>query len=130
VAHHLIGSATRAAAEPLCPELIRSIEMWLVLKPAVARAAAAVKAGRYLLVADRFHPAAAQDARYAAEPPAQRGASRPNSFGVTLRRVLAREGATISVSGFDALDGLPILDVKPCKPIFDAPPATAQEDQP
>ena len=107
--------------EPVRPELIRSIEARLAPGDRCASATVAVKAGRHLLVADRLHRAATWAARCAAEPPAQRRATRPSLFGVTLMRVLPREGATIGVSGFDALDGSPILDVKPYQTLFETP---------
>ena len=44
---------------------------------------------------------------------AQRGKNRPNRLGACIARVLARQGATLSVSGLDALDGTPVLDIKP-----------------
>jgi len=44
---------------------------------------------------------------------AQRGKRRPNGLGVTCCRLLSVEGATIEVEGLDALDGTPVLDIKP-----------------
>ena len=57
----------------------------------------------------------------------KRTANRPNPIGVTLTRVVAWQDATITVVGLDAMDGTPILDIKPYKPIFDAPPVTPEE---
>jgi tRNA (Thr-GGU) A37 N-methylase len=45
---------------------------------------------------------------------AQRGKDRPNRLGVTICRLLAVEGTTLRVAGLDAIDGAPVLDVKPC----------------
>jgi tRNA-Thr(GGU) m(6)t(6)A37 methyltransferase TsaA len=45
---------------------------------------------------------------------AQRGKDRPNRLGVTICRLLAVEGTTLTVAGLDAIDGAPVLDVKPC----------------
>lgn len=45
---------------------------------------------------------------------AQRGKDRPNRLGVTICRLLAVEGTTLRVAGLDAIDGTPILDIKPC----------------
>jgi tRNA (adenine37-N6)-methyltransferase len=45
---------------------------------------------------------------------AQRGKDRPNRLGVTVCRLLAIEGTTLRVAGLDAIDGTPVLDVKPC----------------
>ena len=45
---------------------------------------------------------------------AQRGKDRPNRLGVTICRLLAVEATTLRVAGLDAIDGTPILDIKPC----------------
>jgi tRNA-Thr(GGU) m(6)t(6)A37 methyltransferase TsaA len=44
---------------------------------------------------------------------AQRGKGRPNRIGVTVCRLLAVEGLTLKVRGLDAIDGTPVLDIKP-----------------
>jgi tRNA-Thr(GGU) m(6)t(6)A37 methyltransferase TsaA len=47
---------------------------------------------------------------------AQRAKDRPNGIGVTVCRLLSVEGAegrTLRVQGLDAIDGTPILDIKP-----------------
>jgi tRNA-Thr(GGU) m(6)t(6)A37 methyltransferase TsaA len=44
---------------------------------------------------------------------AQRGKNRPNRLGSTVVRLLRREGRTLHVVGLDAIDGTPVLDIKP-----------------
>jgi tRNA-Thr(GGU) m(6)t(6)A37 methyltransferase TsaA len=44
---------------------------------------------------------------------AQRGKNRPNRIGVSVCRLVKVEGLTITVEGLDAIDGTPVLDVKP-----------------
>ncbi|MBI1318092.1 MAG: tRNA (N6-threonylcarbamoyladenosine(37)-N6)-methyltransferase TrmO [Candidatus Hydrogenedens sp.] len=44
---------------------------------------------------------------------AQRGKGRPNRLGATVCRVLRREGRTLYVAELDAIDGTPVLDIKP-----------------
>jgi len=44
---------------------------------------------------------------------AQRGGRRPNRLGLTAVRILRREGRSLFVDGLDALDGTPVLDIKP-----------------
>lgn len=44
---------------------------------------------------------------------AQRGKNRPNRLGSTIARVLGREGRMLRVQGLDAVDGTPVLDLKP-----------------
>jgi tRNA-Thr(GGU) m(6)t(6)A37 methyltransferase TsaA len=44
---------------------------------------------------------------------AQRGKDRPNRIGSTVVRILGREGRVLRVAGLDAVDGSPVLDIKP-----------------
>lgn len=44
---------------------------------------------------------------------AQRGKNRPNRLGATIAKLLRREGRTLFVAGLDAIDGTPVLDIKP-----------------
>jgi len=50
---------------------------------------------------------------------AQRGRVRPNRIGVSTCRIEAVEGDAILVSGLDAIDGSPVLDLKPHMSGFD-----------
>lgn len=43
----------------------------------------------------------------------QRGKNRPNRLGATIVKVLRREGRQLHVQGLDAIDGTPVLDIKP-----------------
>lgn len=51
---------------------------------------------------------------------ATRAPRRPNPIGLTVVRLLRREGLTLFVEELDLLDGTPILDVKPYTPWSDA----------
>lgn len=44
---------------------------------------------------------------------AQRARLRPNRIAATIVRVLGREGRTLRVADLDAVDGSPVLDIKP-----------------
>jgi tRNA-Thr(GGU) m(6)t(6)A37 methyltransferase TsaA len=44
---------------------------------------------------------------------AQRGKDRPNRLGSTIVRIVGREGRTLRVAEFDAVDGTPVVDIKP-----------------
>jgi tRNA-Thr(GGU) m(6)t(6)A37 methyltransferase TsaA len=44
---------------------------------------------------------------------AQRGKNRPNRIGVTVCEILAVNGRVLEVRGLDAIDGTPVLDIKP-----------------
>lgn len=44
---------------------------------------------------------------------AQRGRNRPNRLGVSVCKIVAVDGLTLEVEGLDAIDGTPVLDIKP-----------------
>lgn len=44
---------------------------------------------------------------------AQRGKNRPNRLGLTVVKIIKRDGRRLLVSGLDAIDGTPVLDIKP-----------------
>jgi len=44
---------------------------------------------------------------------AQRGKGRPNRIGVTVCEIVSVEGLSVRVQGLDAIDGTPVLDLKP-----------------
>jgi tRNA (Thr-GGU) A37 N-methylase len=44
---------------------------------------------------------------------AQRARARPNRLGTTIVRIISCEGARLRVRGLDAIDGTPVLDIKP-----------------
>jgi tRNA (adenine37-N6)-methyltransferase len=50
---------------------------------------------------------------------ASRHPCRPNGIGLSVVRLLGREGAVLKVAGIDVLDGTPLLDIKPYIPRFD-----------
>lgn len=51
---------------------------------------------------------------------AQRARHRPNPLGVTAVELLRREKNRLVVRGLDAINGTPVVDVKPYVPQFDA----------
>jgi len=44
---------------------------------------------------------------------AQRNKDRPNHLGLTIVSIVKREGRGLFVKGLDAVDGTPVLDIKP-----------------
>jgi len=58
---------------------------------------------------------------------AQRAKDRPNPIGVTSVALLSVTENVISVKGLDAIDGTPILDIKPYYPQYDRKEATVPE---
>lgn len=44
---------------------------------------------------------------------AQRGKNRPNRIGLCTARIVAVNGLSLELEGLDAIDGTPVLDIKP-----------------
>jgi tRNA (Thr-GGU) A37 N-methylase len=59
---------------------------------------------------------------------AQRAKDRPNRIGSTVCGLVSASGLTIDVQGLDAIDGTPVLDVKPYLTGF-APRGAVQEPE-
>jgi len=57
---------------------------------------------------------------------ATRHPARPNPIGLTVVRLLSREGTALSVAGIDVLDNTPLLDIKPYIPRFDSFPEASE----
>jgi tRNA (adenine37-N6)-methyltransferase len=58
---------------------------------------------------------------------AQRAKMRPNRLGVSTCRLIAAEGLDLHVQGLDAVDGTPVLDVKPFMLEFEPAPGDARQ---
>ncbi|MDD1694416.1 MAG: tRNA (N6-threonylcarbamoyladenosine(37)-N6)-methyltransferase TrmO [Methanoregula sp.] len=55
---------------------------------------------------------------------ATRSPKRPNAIGLSVVRLLAVDGRTLTIEDVDVLDGTPLLDLKPYVPAFDAYPGS------
>ena len=53
---------------------------------------------------------------------AQRARHRPNPIGISAVELAGIEGNVLRVRGLDAVDGTPVLDIKPYAPGFDSVP--------
>src|ERR1041384_5392457 len=43
----------------------------------------------------------------------QRGKNRPNQLGATITKFIKKDGRSLFVEGLDAIDGTPVVDIKP-----------------
>ena len=57
----------------------------------------------------------------------QRGKDRPNRIGMTSVEIVAVLDGTLIVKGLDAVDGTPVLDIKPYYPVYDKRDAKVPE---
>jgi tRNA-Thr(GGU) m(6)t(6)A37 methyltransferase TsaA len=70
-----------------------------------------------LKVVPRRHPGAPEVGVFTSRSP-----SRPNPIGLCVAELVELEGNVLSVKGLDALEGSPIIDIKPYNPRADAVP--------
>lgn len=122
-----VRNGRRDAADAGWGDLESAIE----LAPGLAEGLAGLDAFTHALVVFHMHedpdgepPALQRRPRGRADMPrlgvfAQRGRMRPNPLGVTAVRLLRVEPGRAVVRGLDALDGTPVLDLKPYVPAFD-----------
>lgn len=86
----------------------------------------------HLWVLFQFHQVGSARAATRARPPrlggnrrlgvfATRATHRPNGIGLSVVRIASLEPAGVHVCGLDAVDGTPVLDLKPYLPWADAP---------
>jgi tRNA (adenine37-N6)-methyltransferase len=105
---------------PRGPGAKHEAEGFLEILPEFEEGLADIEGFSHLFVLWVFHRAEGWD--LLAKPPTAdrphgvfttRSPRRPNPIGLTVVRLLGREGARLHVRGVDMLDGTPILDVKP-----------------
>jgi tRNA (adenine37-N6)-methyltransferase len=61
---------------------------------------------------------------------ATRSPCRPNPIGIIVAEILSVKGSRIKVTGLDALNRTPILDIKPYEEHFDSPVGIEREREP
>jgi tRNA-Thr(GGU) m(6)t(6)A37 methyltransferase TsaA len=124
-----IGFVSSSFNEPKDPKTLRNAESVLILDEKCIGALDGLNRYKYLLVIYHLHRS--QDYRERVHPMgdrsipergvlATRSPCRPNPIGITVVEMLSVKGNTIRVIGLDALNGTPILDIKPYEEHFDS----------
>ena len=54
-----------------------------------------------------------------------RAPRRPNQIGLSIVKLLSRNGPVLTIQGIDVLNGTPLIDIKPYVPTFDIKEVTA-----
>ena len=60
---------------------------------------------------------------------AQRKKDRPNRIGLTTVKLISVTGRKLQVTGLDAIDGTPVLDIKPVFREFEVPPTNIRQPE-
>jgi len=119
------------------PPRKRSARSIIKIRPELAEGLRGIEPGQYLVLLFQFHLAPppapllqhpqGDRARPVRGVFALRSPHRPNPIGLTTVRVLRVAGNELTVSGLDAYDGTPVLDIKPYIPFLDEAEAPGQE---
>ncbi len=117
-----IGYVENELEEISSREQCRSAESRIVLNPEYVEGLWGLEPGKSIMVIFYFHRSIGYDLLQhprGDESRAKRGvfairsSRRPNSIGVTEVELLAIEGNVLRVLGLDAINGTPVLDLKP-----------------
>ncbi|MDD4446243.1 MAG: tRNA (N6-threonylcarbamoyladenosine(37)-N6)-methyltransferase TrmO [Methanothrix sp.] len=134
-----IGYVTSKYDEPKDPKTLRNSESLLILDKKYIGALDGQDRYRYLLVVFYFHRSIGYQERVhpmgdKSIPKrgvlATRSPCRPNPIGITVAEILSVNGNVIKVTGLDALNGTPILDIKPYEVHFDSHTGIKMEQDP
>jgi tRNA-Thr(GGU) m(6)t(6)A37 methyltransferase TsaA len=126
---HPIGYVRRRPAAGTDPDRLRRALAEIVVEPALASGLEGIEHCPRLVVlfychrsqglALRVHPRG-DPQRSLRGVFATRSPARPNPLGLTVVTLVGVRGNVLQVLGLDALDGTPVLDLKPFAPVFDA----------
>jgi tRNA-Thr(GGU) m(6)t(6)A37 methyltransferase TsaA len=122
IVFHPIGRVENSFDELAKPEEIRAVRSRIILNPDLAPGLVGLEPGEQIMVVFFFHRSAGYDLqqhpRGDTNRPlrgvfALRSPRRPNPIGVSLVRLIAQRGNVLEVDGLDAINGTPVLDIKP-----------------
>jgi tRNA-Thr(GGU) m(6)t(6)A37 methyltransferase TsaA len=117
-----IGYVENEFQEPTKPDTLRASRSRIVLAPDLLEGLTGLEPGTALLVIFVFHCAEGYDllqhprgdrSRPKRGVFALRSPNRPNPIGITEVELLDIKGNVLIVRGLDAIDGTPVLDLKP-----------------
>lgn len=122
VIYSVIGHVENDFEEIAAPFDMRSAESRIVLDSTLTEGLKGLEPGLQIMVVFYFHRARDYDllqhprgdrSRQRRGVFALRSPRRPNPIGVTIVDLVAVEGNTLRVQGLDAINGTPVLDLKP-----------------
>ena len=107
---------------PTAPGILKCFESRVVLEPTLTEGLKGLEEGQKIMVVYHLHRA--QDYDLLQHPRgdkscprrgvfALRSPRRPNPIGITVVDLVAVEGNVLRVKGLDAINGTPVLDLKP-----------------
>lgn len=130
-----IGTVKSPITEPVDTNW-SEVESEVVLKPEYAPGLLGLEGFSHLLVLTFLHEAKFISEKHLRRHPqeredmpllgifAQRARHRPNRIGVTAVEIVEVSDNSVKVRALDAIDGTPIIDIKPYVPLYDRRDAT------
>ncbi len=131
----IIGNVKSPVTEPVdmnWGEVVSEI----ILKPEYAPGLLGLEGFSHLLVLTFLHEAKYDPEKHLRRHPqerqdmpllgifAQRARHRPNRIGVTAVEIIELTENSVKVRALDAIDGTPVIDIKPYVPVYDRKDAT------
>ena len=118
-----IGVVKTAFAQQTDPDVLRAVESQILIDGTLVEGLIGLEPGQQIMVVFHFH-LSQEDCDLLQHPQgdrsqpqrgvfALRSPHRPNPIGVTVVDLLRVEGDVLHVCGLDAIDGTPVLDIKP-----------------
>ena len=122
ITYKAIGYVRNGFSEPTSADEIRAVESQIMLDSTLVPGLTGLKPGQQVVVLFHFHRSQGYDLlqhpRGDVSRPkrgvfALRSPRRPNSIGMTVVDLVAVDDNVLRVRGLDAIDGTPVLDLKP-----------------
>jgi len=124
VQFRVIGKVESPVKEPVGLETFSGVTAVITIFPEFGEGLSHIEENEYLEILFYFHRAVGYDLLtevYSGEKKgvfASRSPYRPSGIGVTTVRLEKRIGNRLMVKGLDAIDGTPVLDIKPAVNYF------------
>ena len=121
ITYSAIGYVENDFDEPTSSDTLRAAVSRVVIEPRLSEGLTGLEPGGKVMVVFFFHRSQGYDllqhprgdkARLKRGVFALHSPHRPNPIGVTVAELLSVEGNVLEVSGLDALNGSPVLDLK------------------
>lgn len=124
IAYQPIGRVQNAFDAPAPVDDLQAAESRIVLDPTLTTGLRGLEPGQQLLVLFHFHRSCGYDlcqhprgdrTRPQRGVFALRSPQRPNPIGASVVELVAIDGNVLTVRGLDAINGSPVLDLKPAR---------------
>jgi tRNA-Thr(GGU) m(6)t(6)A37 methyltransferase TsaA len=118
----VIGQVENGFDEPTAPDVIRAAESRIIIDSALMAGLEGLEAGQQIMVVFYFHRSTGFDLlQHPRGDPSRprrgvfalRSPNRPSPIGLTVVELIGIKNNILQVRGLDAINGTPVLDLKP-----------------